>query len=263
MPPAGTGRYDLDHQDPQGVRIGSAILHGDAALTDERGERPIPWAAVPLFQSLKPQERESLRPLVRIRSYEAGETIFREGDPAVAFHFVIGGRVKIIKTSAAGRDVILEIFGPGDPVGAIAAYEERGFPAAAVALESTTLLSIPRHEFFALLNANPMLARGLLLGLTRRMIELTRKLAERSSRVEYRIARLFLALADRVGRRDGGGIRIPLALSRQEIADMVGTTQETAIRIMSRWGKEGTVSTDDEGFLLPDRRILEEIPSED
>ncbi len=239
------------------------IPRGDAALNDERRGRPIPWAAVPLFQSLKPQDRESLRPLVRLRSYEAGETIFREGDPAAAFHFVIGGRVKIVKAAAAGRDVILEIFGPGDPVGAIAAYEERGFPAAAVALESTTLLSIPRHEFFTLLNANPMLARDLLLGLTRRMIELTRKLAERSSRVEYRIARLFLTLADRVGRRDGQGIRIPLTLTRQEIADMVGTTQETAIRIMSRWGKEGTMKTDDEGFLLPDRRSLEGIPSED
>ena len=229
----------------------------------EHAGRSIPWAAVPLFQSLKPAERESLRPLVRFKSYDEGETIFHEGQPALMFHFVLGGRVKIIKAAAAGRDVILEIFGPGDPVGAVAAYEERAFPCTAIALEATTLLSVPRLEFFAVLAANPMLARGLLLGLTRRLVEMTRKLAERSSRVEYRIARLFLTLADRVGRPEGLASRVPIALGRQEIADLVGTTQETAIRVMSRWGKEGIVVTDDRGFLIPDRAVLEAIPPED
>ncbi|MBI4169759.1 MAG: Crp/Fnr family transcriptional regulator [Acidobacteria bacterium] len=216
-----------------------------------------------MFQSLKPAERDSLRPLVRIKSYEEGETIFREGDAALMFHFILGGRVKIVKATAAGRDVILEIFGPGDPIGAVAAYEERPFPCTAVALEATSLLAVPRQEFFGLLVANPMLARGLLLGLTRRMIEMTRKLAERSSRVEYRIARLFLTLADTVGRRDGKSVRIPVALNRQEIAGMVGTTQETAIRIMSRWSKDGVLITADAGFLIPDRAALEKIPPEE
>ncbi len=175
------------------------------------------------------------------------------------FHFVLGGRVKIVKAGADGRDVILEIFGPGDPVGAIAAYEERDFPASAVALEPSSLLSVPRREFFALLATNPDLARGLLLGLTRRMVALTRKLAERSSRVEYRIARLFLTLADRVGRGEEGGVGIPVVLSRQEIADMVGTTQETAIRIMSRWGKEKLILTREDGFFIPDCEAVARI----
>jgi CRP-like cAMP-binding protein len=213
-----------------------------------------------LFQSLKPAERESLRPLVHIRSFDEGEEIFREGDPALMFHFILGGRVKIVKATAAGRDVILEIFGPGDPVGAVAAYEERNFPATAVTLEPASLLSVPRREFFSLLATNPEFARGLLLGLTRRMVEMTRKLAERSSRVEYRIARLFLALAGRVGRSRGEGIAIPVVLSRQEIADMVGTTQETAIRIMSRWGKDRLVITEESGFLIPDREALGRVP---
>lgn len=227
------------------------------------GSPAIPWAVIPLFSSLKPAERESLRPLARIRSYEEAETIFREGDEASHFHFVLGGKVKIVKAAPSGGDIILEIFGPGDPVGAIAAYEERGFPATAVALEATSLLSVPRREFFALLASNPMLARGLLLGLTRRMIELTRKLTERGSRVEYRIARVFLTLADRAGRPDRTGVIVPVPLSRQEIADMVGTTQETAIRIMSRWGKDGVLVTLEEGFRIPDRSRLERIPPDE
>jgi CRP/FNR family transcriptional regulator len=233
-------------------------------LTDVvRGDRPIPWAVIPLFQALKPAERETLRPLIRLKSYDAGEVIFREGDPGTVFHFILGGRVKIQKAAADGRDLILEIFGPGDPVGAVAAYEERNFPATAVALEATSMFSLPRQEFFNILAANPVLARGLLVGLTRRMIELTRRLAERSSRVEYRVARLFLTLAERVGRPDGESVLVPVVLSRQEIADMVGTTQETAIRIMSRWGKDGIVETTAAGFLIPRRAALEEIPPAD
>ena len=214
---------------------------------------------MPLFSSLKPAERESLRPFARIRSYAEAETIFREGEPASMFHFILGGKVKIVKAAPSGGEVILEIFGPGDPLGAVAAYEERDFPAAAVALEATSLLSVPRQEFFNLLASNPMLARALLLGLTRRLIELTRKLSERSSRVEYRMARLFLTLADRTGRAEPPGLYIPVALSRQEIADMVGTTQETAIRIMSRWGKDGVLLTEDAGFRIPHRARLEQI----
>ncbi len=261
MGPGSGGGYDLDQRD---ARIVIRVdRFGDAALAKDQHDQPIPWAAIPLFQSLKPAERESLRPLVRIRSYAEGEAIFREGEPALMFHFVLGGRIKIVKAAMAGRDIILEIFGPGDPVGAVAAYEERDFPATAVALEPTSLLSVPRPELFGMLAANPMLARGLLLGLTRRMIEMIRKLAERGSRVEYRIARLFLTLADRLGRREGDGIQIPVVLSRQEIADLVGITQETAIRIMSRWGKEGVIVTDESGFRIPDRAALERIPPGD
>ncbi len=232
---------------------------GGAVLQQPAGLPQVPWAAIPLFSSLKPAERESLRPLVRIRSYEEGQTIFREGEPALMFHFILGGKVKIVKAAPAGGEIILEIFGPGDPVGAVAAYEERDFPATAVPLEATSLLSVPRQEFFALLASNPMLARGLLLGLTRRMVEMTRRLSERSSRVEYRMARLFLTLADRTGRPEKSGLYVPVALSRQEIADMVGATQETAIRIMSRWGKDGVLVTEEGGFRIPDRLRLERV----
>ena len=125
------------------------------------------------------------------------------------------------------------------------------------------MLSVPRHEFFALLSSSPMLARGLLLGLTRRMMELARKLTERSSRVEFRISRLFLALADKAGLVEGTSVRIPVSLSRQEIADMVGATQETAIRIMSRWGKTGIIHTVEGGFVLLDLKKLEQILPEE
>jgi len=100
--------------------------------------------------------------------------------------------------------------------------------------------------------------RGLLTGLTHRLMELTNRLAELSGgRVEARLARFFRKLADDVGQKKPDGTFIPLALSRQELADMIGTTIETAIRIMSRWGKDEVVRTDKDGFTVLDRPALQ------
>ena len=65
-----------------------------------------------------------------------------------------------------------------------------------------------------------------------------------------------------MGRADRGGTYIPLALSRQELADLTGTTIETCIRIMSRWNKDEVVRTDKDGFVVVDRAELERIAAE-
>ena len=88
---------------------------------------------------------------------------------------------------------------------------------------------------------------------------LNRRLADMTGSVEYRTARLFATLADRLGRNQGGSVFVPIHLSRQEIADLVGTTIETAIRVMSRWQKEGLVETERDGFLIRKIEALREI----
>jgi len=215
---------------------------------------------VRLYRRLSEEDRRRLAEVARVRRYARGETLFNEGDAADVFHTLVEGRVKVFKVSPAGKDVILEIFGPEDPLGAVAVYEERPYPATAVALEDTISILIPRHDFFALLDRYPSLVRGLLLAMTWRLVELTNRLAELTGgRVEPRLARLFLKLADDLGQPQADGVRIPLSLSRQELADLTGTTIETAIRIMSRWGKEGVVATESDGFVVRDREALEEI----
>ena len=175
-------------------------MHDETSRAGASGQPPISWAAIPLFEGLSHTERESLRPFVRMNSYDGG---------------------------------------------------------------ATTLLPVRRQEFFNLISANPALARGLLLGLTRRLHEMTRQLSLRSTRVEYRSARLFLTLAGRLGRTEDGRTSVPMTLSRQEIADLVGTARETAIRIMSRWRKAGVLATEADGFRILDRAALEAIPPEE
>lgn len=212
----------------------------------------------PMFRKLGAPDRQRLAAVCRIQHYARGDVIFGEGDSSDFFCTVATGRVKVFKMTPAGKDVILEVFGPGDPFGAVAAYEGRPFPASAVALEDTACLLIPRQAFFGLLESHPSLVRGLLLGLTHRLVELTNRLAELTGgRVEPRFARLFLKLSKDIGRKERGGIFIPLPLARQELADMTGTTIETCIRIMSRWGKENLVRTEKDGFVVVDDKALE------
>lgn len=213
-----------------------------------------------IFRRLSPEDRQRLSAVASLREFEKGALLFNEGDPSDHFYTVITGRVKVFKMTARGTDVILEIFGPGDPVGAVAVYEARAYPAGAIALEPTTCLLIPRQAFFSLLETYPTMVRGLLIGLTHRLVELTNRLTELSGgRVEARLARFFLKLTDDIGQKRPDGIYIPMALSRQEIADMIGTTIETSIRIMSRWGKQDIVRTEKDGFTVLDRSALETV----
>lgn len=217
----------------------------------------------PVFQKLAPEDRRKVAEVAAVRRYARGENIFEQGAPADAFYTIASGRVKIFRMMPAGKDVILEVFGPGDPVGALAAYDGRPFPASAAALEDTVCVAIPRMVFFRLLEDHPSLVRGLMLGLTHRLVELTNRVTELSgTRIEPRFARLFLKLAGDMGQPDRGGTFVPLALSRQELADMTGTTIETAIRIMSRWGKQAIVRTEKDGFVILDRRALESVAAD-
>jgi CRP-like cAMP-binding protein len=211
-----------------------------------------------IFRRLTPEDRQRLVGVASVRAFDKGSLLFSEGEPSEFLYTVVTGRVKVFKTTARGSDVILELFGPGDPVGAVAVYESRPYPASGVALEPTTCLLVPRQAFFSLLETYPTMVRGLLVGLTHRLVELTNRLTELSGgRIEARLARFFLKLAGDIGQKRAEGIFIPVTLSRQEIADMIGTTIETSIRIMSRWGKQDVVRTEKDGFLVVDRGALE------
>ena len=218
------------------------------------------FRATALYRALAAEDRTRLAEVSVVRSYDKGETLFSEGDPSDFLYTILTGRAKVVKMIPSGKEVILEIFGPGDPVGAVVAYEGRPYPASAIALERSSCLLVRRAPFFALLERHPTLVRGFLLGLTQRIVELTRRIPEvAGGRVETRFAHLFLKLADKMGRPEREGTLVPMALSRQDLADLTGTTIETCIRIMSRWGKEGVVRTEKDGFVVLDRPALERL----
>jgi CRP-like cAMP-binding protein len=213
-----------------------------------------------LYRNLSGEDQKRLAAVSLAKFYEKGETIFAEGDPPDFLVTIASGRVKVVKLIPSGKEIILEIFGPGDPVGAVVAYEGRPYPASAIAIERVECILVRRSEFFALFERHPSFVRGFLTGMAQRIVELTRRIPEvAGGRVETRFARLFLKLADRMGEPRGKARFVPMPLSRQELADLTGTTIETCIRIMSRWGKEGVVTTEREGFVVNDQATLERL----
>jgi CRP/FNR family transcriptional regulator, nitrogen oxide reductase regulator len=208
-------------------------------------------AILPGFRGLPAADRERVATLAILQQVERGEEIWHAGDLADSLTILVTGRVKVVRHEDAG-DVILEIFTAGETVGAIAVYGGFPYPASAVALEPATLLRLPRRDWFDLLERDPRIARSVILELTRLTTALTRKLSTmHGTRVRPRIARFFLTLAERMGTETPEGTVIDLPLSRQEIAECVGTTIESAIRVMSRWNQDGVIVTERTRFVIP------------
>jgi CRP-like cAMP-binding protein len=217
------------------------------------------FRSFPMFQRLADDQLAYLLPLARVRAYAKGDVIFREGDAPSHLWLVVRGLVKIVRR-AGERDLILEILGPTETFGEVAVYDGIPYPATAISAESSTILSIPRDGFFVALERHPALALGLLRELTRHLRLVTHRLDELTKAgIDRRIALLLARLAERVGQPEERGTFVPVALSRQDLAELAGTTIETAIRIMSRWSKQGLVLTQKNGFVIPDLKALAEV----
>lgn len=196
----------------------------------------------------------------RIVTYKKGEPLFFEGDACSNLYVIVTGAVKIAKTLESGRELIMDILGPGEGVGEVALLDELPFPAKATAHVETRVYVLSAERYFSLLGEHPELARAIIRDLASRLRTINRRMKDVSGgNVEYRIAHLLLTLGQRVGVEEKNTLRVNMALSRQEIADMVGTTIETTIRIMSRWAKEGVVTTSATGFEVKALARLREI----
>jgi CRP-like cAMP-binding protein len=205
-----------------------------------------------LFAALSEDERSELARLFAPHGYEKDEYLFWEGEPAEWLVFVTEGQVKMIKHSESGRETILATFGPGQIVGEVGVLVGEVYPATAQALETTSTLNLRKHDYVELVQRYPDLAWALIQELGHRLQrahETIRSLAV--ERVERRVARVVLRMANRAGERlDDGAVRITVPLSRQDIADMAGTVIETAIRALSKFQKQGFVETREGHIVL-------------
>lgn len=216
--------------------------------------------ANPVFAALPPQEIGALAQVARHERIHARDFVFMEGDAARLLYIVRAGRVKILKHSRAGKDVVLELLGPGEVFGACAVLERRPYPATAQAMEVTEVVGIPGDAVLPLLDRYPSIMRELALMIGRRLRtahEAVRSLSLEP--VEVRLAAVLLRLAAREGRPAKEGIKLPYHLTRQSLGEMAGTTVESTIRVVSRWIKCGLVSDDAGCLVLRDQEALRKL----
>ncbi len=199
-------------------------------------------ANVPLFRGLRGEV------LLRIvdRSYPsqktAGEFFFNEGEPAEEFFVLTGGRVKLTQVTPEGHQVVLRLAGPGDAFGGAGAFGEPTYPITAEALEPSSALTWSSATMRQLLETEPTVTLNAVHFVAARLHDLQRRHRElMTERVERRVARALLRLVQDAGRRVDAGVEIDFPVSRQDIAEMTGTTLFTVSRLLSGWEERGIV----------------------
>ena len=211
----------------------------------------------PVFAGLPAPELETLAAAASEMSCRAREFIFHEGDPALWLCLVRTGRVRIVRHSRTGKDVVLELLGPGEIFGGVAVIERRPYPASAQATEPSEVVKIPADVVIGLADRHPSVVREMALLIGRRLRAAHDSVKSLSVEpVEARLATTLLRLADREGVRSRSGIELPFHLTRQSLADMSGTTVETAIRVVSRWLRDGLVEDRDGRLVVRDQKAL-------
>lgn len=201
---------------------------------------PAAFKQAELFADLALDELEQITKYFKAAAYEAGEVIFLEGNPATSFHLVARGKVKVVQTSHEGLEVILHIFEPGGIIGALPTAGQDAYPASAITLESVETYFIDQHDFERLMISHPTVTRQLLRFATRMLQVAHRRLRELATeRVERRIARTLVRLTRQLGRQKGKALVIEAPLSRQDLADMCGTTVYTVSRTLKSWERSG------------------------
>jgi len=215
-----------------------------------------------VFQNISDEELKEIEPYIMRESVKKKGNIFSEGDQPEWFYIVESGKVKITKMSSDGKEIILEVISPGEIFGGVAVMKGFPYPANAIAMESSKIVKISRRNLMRLVDRFPNLMYFIAMNLGDRMKSSHDSLKNIAlERVEARIAALLLKLADKVGVKVKEGILIDMRLTKQDVADMVGTTVETSIRTFSKFKKEKLLSESEGKVVIKDRDGLESLSS--
>jgi len=209
-----------------------------------------------IFSTLNNDELAELASLTIERSFVPDEFIFWDGDAPDWFYIVAEGKVKVLKYSSSGKEFIIAFFGSGEMFGEVAVFENKPYPASAQAATKTRVLGIKREDFLSFLAHRPEMALRIINVLGGRLRDAQSRLRDLAAeRVEQRLARTLLMLSSKLGPT--------LPFTRQEIADMAGTTTETASRVMSRLKDGGIIRSVRGRTIIVDEtklRLLSEGP---
>lgn len=215
----------------------------------------------PLFADLSDAELAAVAALARSRSYEAKQTVVRQGDPADQLFVIVRGHLKAVTSDPEGRDTALSIMGPGEVCGEVSLLDGGDRSATMAALDACELLSIDGVAFISFLETTPAVATKVLRVMARRL----RNLTERSEdiaflRVGGRLAKRIVRLADEYGEvAPDGGVRVAFRLSQQEIGDLVGATRESANKQLRAWEQEGILSQEHGHLVIHDMERLRSV----
>jgi CRP-like cAMP-binding protein len=219
-------------------------------------------AGTPFFSSLSADDIDIVARDFRQNHFVAGATIHLAGGKANRLSIVAAGMVKLVRPTPEGQEVLLEILGPGDYFGSLATLGDATYADDASAHTDCCVLQASARDFQGLLERYPSVTLATLAFVAGRLRGAHETIEQLSARpVEQRVAATLLKLADRVGRQRREDVLIEMPLSRQDLADMTGTTVETASRVMSELRRSGTIDSGRRWISIVNRAALEAVAS--
>lgn len=215
---------------------------------------------LPFFADLAPTEIEEINRLFREKGYEAGEPVYFAGERATHLYVVAAGKIKVLRHTLGGQDVLLEILTPGEFFGALPGSGKTRYADTAEAQTTCCTLGISHEQFQEILQRHPSVALKVLEITAARLSEAQETIRQLSAHsAERRIAATLLKLAEKLGEPHEEGLLIQMPLSRQDVADMTGTTPETASRILSQLRKQGVIRSGRQWIAIGDEEALREL----
>jgi CRP-like cAMP-binding protein len=207
---------------------------------------------MPFFDGLKKPELDLIAPYFHECNFDRNQHLFFEGDPAEKVFVIKSGRVRLLKTAASGKEMVMEVMVPGQICGGTTLFGET-HRNGAQAVEPTVVYALSKDSYHELLSKFPAIARGIIKYLGGKLMDAHDVIISLvSSKVESRIAAVIVRLCENHGTKTKNGISINIRLTRHDIADIVGSTVETTIRTMSRFRKKGLISTVSGRLLVRD-----------
>lgn len=214
-------------------------------------------ANLPLFAGCEAADLEAILREAQSVRVPKNSAVFHQGEDVRSFYVLLHGYVRASKTTPTGEQVIVRYVNPGETFGVGMALGLPRYPASAVAVEDSVVLAWPASVWPRLVERFPMLATNTLKDVGARLQESQTRIVEMSTeQVEQRVAHALLRLAQQSGRKSEHGVEIDFPISRQDIAQMTGTTLHTVSRILSAWEQQGLVESGRQRVVLRDPHRL-------
>jgi CRP-like cAMP-binding protein len=208
-------------------------------------------AKIELFRGLSESDLDAILAEARDLSFEEESFLFYQDDPAERVFVLKSGRIKLTQLADDGQQVLMRVMTPGMMFAAISLVEGAVYPVSAEAAAPSQVIYWSQEKLLALVQRYPQLALNavkVLAGHVREFQNRYRELA--TERVERRLARNVLRLASQTGRKTDEGVLLDLPLTRQDLAEMSGTTLFTVSRILSQWEHQGLVLSGRERLVI-------------
>jgi len=214
-------------------------------------------ANVPIFASLSADELDVVLRDARSVRYPKDSSVFDQGTEADSFFVLLHGHLRVEKTTPQGQQIVVRYVSAGELFGVAQAMAIKNYPATAIAVVDSLALSWPSTLWPHLIAKFPALAAGALQTVGSRLQDTQARILEMSSeQVEQRVAHALLRLTKQAGRKVERGVEIDFPISRQDVAEMTGTTLHTVSRILSAWEQQGLVEGGRQRIVLCDPHRL-------